>query len=212
MIPSALAIDPVPEAEARMTVGEFLVWAEAQPDGARHELVDGRIVEMQSERNRHALVKAEVWRLLRDAVLAADLPCIAFPDGVTVPVTDSHARRPDVALQCGGDIDLDAVTCESPLVLVEIASPSSARVDTTSKLAEYMGLDSVRHYLVIDPEARLAYHHSRSAAGGDIRTRILTDGAFELDPPGISLALADCFADIDRIERPDHSNERNRSR
>ena len=27
------------------------------------------------------------------------------------------------------------------------------------------------------------------------------DGAFELDPPGISVDLADCFAAIDRIER-----------
>ena len=74
-------------------------------------------------------------------------------------------------------------------------------MDTTSKLAEYMGLDSVRHYLVIDPETRLAYHHSRGSASGDILTRIVTDGAFELDPPGISVDLADCFAAIDRIGR-----------
>ncbi len=201
MTRSALAIDPVPDDKARMTVGQFLAWAEAQPDGARYELVGGRVVEMQAERNRHALVKADVWRLLADAVLAADLPCIAFPDGVTIAVDDSHARRPDVALQCDGDIDLDAVTCDRPLVLVEVASPSTARVDTTSKLAEYMGLDSVRHYLVIDPETRLAYHHSRTSAGGDILTRIVTEGSFELDPPGISLALVDCFASVDRIER-----------
>ena len=201
MTRDALATDPVPHGAARMTVGEFLAWSELQPDGTRYELVDGRAVEMQAERNRHALVKADVWRLLGDAVIAADLPCIAFPDGVTVAVSDLQARRPDVVLQCEGDIDLEAVTCDSPLVLVEIASPSTARVDTTSKLAEYMGLDSVRHYLVIDPETRLAYHHSRASAGGDILTRIVTDGAFELDPPGVSVALADCFATIDRIER-----------
>ena len=201
MARSALATDQVPDGTARMTVDEFLAWSERQPDETRHELVDGRAVEMQAERNGHALVKADVWRSLSDAALAADLPCTVFPDGVTVAVSDSHARRPDVALQCGGEIDLDAVTCDSPLVLVEIASPSTARVDTTSKLAEYMGLDSVRHYLVIDPETRIAYHHSRRSAGGDIRTRIVTDGAFELDPPGISVALVDCFAAIDRIER-----------
>ena len=120
---------------------------------------------------------------------------------MTVAVSDTHARLPDVVLQCEGDVDLDALTCDAPLVLVEIASPSTARVDTTSKLAEYMGLDSVRHYLVIDPGTRLAYHHSRASAGGDILTRIVADGAFELDPPGISIALADCFATIDRLER-----------
>ena len=201
MTRSALAFDQVPDGTARMTVDEFLAWSERQPDETRYELVDGCVVEMQAERNRHALVKARVLRLLEDAVLAADLPCTAFPDGVTVAVSDSHARRPDVVLQCEGEVDLDALTCDSPLVLVEIASPSTARVDTTSKLAEYMGLDSVRHYIVIDPETRLAYHHSRRSAGGDILTRIVSDGAFELDPPGISIALVDCFATIDRIER-----------
>ena len=203
MTRNALAIDPAPDENARMTLETFVDWSERQPDGVRYELVDGRPVEMQAERNRHALVKARVLRLLEDAVLAADLPCTAFPDGVTVPVEDLRARRPDVVLQCEGDIDLDAVTCHSPLVLVEVASPSTARVDTTVKLAEYMGLDSVRHYLVIDPEARLAYHHSRTSIGGDILTRIVTDGAFELDPPGISISLADCFATIDRLERRD---------
>jgi len=121
MIRNALVTDSVPGGKARMTVDEFLAWFERQPAETRHELVDGHAVEMQAERVRHALVKAEVWRLPGDAVIAADLPCT-----------------------------------------------------TTSKLAEYMGLDSVRHYLVIDPETRLAYHHSRACAGGDILARIVT--------------------------------------
>ena len=202
MTSAARAIDPEADDSVTMTVEEFLVWAERQSDEKRYELVDGHPVEMQSERNRHALVKARVLRVLEDAVLAADLPCTAFPDGVTVAVADDRARLPDVVLQCEGDVDLDALTCDHPLLVVEVASPSTARVDTTAKLAEYMGLDTVRHYLIIDPEARLAYHHSRAPDGEDILTRIVTDGAIELDPPGLSIRLADCFATIDRLERP----------
>ncbi len=184
-----------------MTVDEFVAWSERQPDGTRHELVDGRPVEMQAERNRHALVKAETWSLLRDAVRAAGLPCTVLPDGVTVAVDDVRARRPDVAMQCEGDVDPDALTCDAPLLLVEVASPSTAPVDTTSKLAEHMGLDSVMHCLVIDPDARLAYHHSRTSAEGDILTRIVTEGALKLEPPGISIGLAQCFAEVDLLER-----------
>ena len=201
MTRTALALDPEADAEERMTVDAFLRWSEGRPNGERHELVDGRPVEMQSEKNRHALVKADVWRLLGEAVRAADLPCTAFPDGVTVAVADDRARLPDAVLQCGGEIDLDGLTCDAPLVVVEVASPSTARVDTTAKLAEYMGLESVRHYLIVDPEARLAYHHSRVDPAGDILTRIVTDGPIALDPPGVSIALADVFATIDRLER-----------
>ena len=202
MTPTGLALDRRAGEGDRMTVEQFLAWCREQPDGSRHELVDGRPVEMQAERNRHAFVKAEVWQLLREAVRAADLPCVVFPDGATVVVDDDRARRPDVTLQCGGEIDLDAVTCDAPLVVVEVASPSTAHVDTTAKLAEYMRLASVRHYVILDPEARLAYHHSRAPAGADILTRIVTGGSIELDPPGLSFALADCFATIDRLERP----------
>ena len=198
---TALSIDAPADDGTRMTVDEFVAWSARRPDGARHELVDGRPVEMQAERNRHALVKAETWRLLRDAVRAAGLPCTVLPDGVIVAVEESRARRPDVVMQCGGGVDPDALTCDAPLLLVEVASPSTARVDTTSKLAEYMGLDSVRHYLVIDPEARLAYHHSRASPGGDILTRIVANGPLEFDPPGVSIDLAECFVEVDLLER-----------
>ena len=202
MIRTTLATGPEADAGERMTVDAFLRWSEGRPDEERHELVDGRPVEMPSERNRHALVKADVWRSLDEAVLAADLPCTAFPDGVTVAVAEDRARLPDAVLQCEGEVDLDGLTCDAPLVIVEVASPSTARVDTTAKLAEYMGLGSVRHYLIVDPEARLAYHHSRTDASGDILTRIVTDGPIALDPPGVSIDLADVFATIDRLERP----------
>lgn len=43
----------------RMTVAEFLVWAEAQPEG-RYELVDGEIIRMAPERLRHTVGKFEV--------------------------------------------------------------------------------------------------------------------------------------------------------
>ena len=201
MAPVGLAIDDTSSENVRLTVGEFVVWSERRSDGARHELVDGRPVEMQAERNSHALVKAEVWRLLRDAVRAANLPCTVLPDGVTVAVEDFRARRPDVTMQCESGVDPDALTCDAPLLLVEVASPSTARVDTTAKLAEYMSLDSIRHYVIIDPDARLAYHHSRASFGGDILTRIVTDGAIEIDPPGISIVLAACFVEVDLLER-----------
>lgn len=64
-----------------------------------------------------------------------------------------------------------------------------------------MCLDSVRHYVVIDPDARLAYHRSRASFGGDILTRLFTDGSIEIDPPGVSIALAACFVEVELLER-----------
>ena len=78
--------------------------------------------------------------------------------------------------------------------------PDGTRHELVDGLPVDMSLGSVRHYLVIDPEARLAYHHSRTSPSGDILTRIITDGAIELDPPGVSIELAECFIEVDLLE------------
>jgi len=41
--------------QRRMTVTEFLAWAEKQPKG-KYELVDGQVIAMSPERNRHVVV------------------------------------------------------------------------------------------------------------------------------------------------------------
>ena len=56
--------------QRRMTVTEFLAWAEKQPKG-RYELVDGQVIAMSPERNRHALVKFNVAGALKAAVMRA---------------------------------------------------------------------------------------------------------------------------------------------
>jgi hypothetical protein len=52
---------------------------------------------------------------------------------------------------------------------------------------------SIQHYLIVDPDKRLVIHHAR-ADGGVVNTRIATDGAIVLDPPGLVLPVAALFA------------------
>jgi Uma2 family endonuclease len=174
--------------KTRMKVDEFLAWADAQARG-RYELVDGAIVAMSPEHARHNLVKFAAARALRDAVLAAKLPCTVFTDGVAVVIDDQNAREPDASVQCGVDVDLDSMTLEVPMIVVEVASPSSERVDTETKLVDYFSVASIRHYLIIFSEKRIVVHHQRSD-GGKIETRIVRDGDIALTPPGIAVPIA----------------------
>ena len=114
-----------------MTVQEFLAWAAAQPRG-RYELVRGEVVAMAPERARHNLVKAAVFRALSDAVARAALPCTVFTDGMTVVIDNEHSREPDAAVQCNITTDSNSTILEAPLIVVEVASPSSERDDTAT--------------------------------------------------------------------------------
>jgi Uma2 family endonuclease len=111
-----------------------------------------------------------------------------FTDGMTVRIDDFTAREPDAAVQCGSIVDPDAVVLESPVILVEVVSPSSAAADTSEKLAEYFTLPSVQHYLILDPQRASVIHHARREAGL-IETRVHTGGTLRLEPPGLDLAL-----------------------
>lgn len=181
-------------APARMTAAAFIAWAMEQPDG-RWELDDGEVVAMASERSGHALVKAEAWRALSDGVRAAGLRCQVFPDGMAVVVDETTVYAPDASVRCGQPLHPEAVSFSDPVIVVEVVSPSSRALDSQRKLLGNFGLPTVRHYLVIDLHGRALVHHARDAAG-EIRTRILRDGALRLDPPGLSLEVADLFATL----------------
>ena len=179
-------------AKSKLTVDEFLPWALAQERG-RYELVDGEIVAMTPERARHVLVKTALARTLQDGVKAAGLLCTAYGDGLTVVIDQHHSREPDASVQCGTPVDLDSLVLDAPLIVCEVTSPSSERDDSGLKLVEYFSVPSIVHYLIVRPEQQVVIHHQR-ALNGEIRTRIVSDGAISLDPPGFTIPVAPILA------------------
>jgi Uma2 family endonuclease len=173
--------------KVRMKVDEFLAWSARLPDD-RYELVDGEIVAMTRDSVRHNRTKFAAARALEDAVREAGLPCVVLIDGVGVAINDNTLRTPDVLVQCGAEPDPDALVIESPLIVVEVVSPSSERDDIEAKLVDYFSVASIRHYLIVFSEKRVVVHHQRNE-GGDIATRIAHDGDVALNPPGMTVPV-----------------------
>ena len=175
----------------RMTVDEFLAWAETQPE--RYELHRGEVYVMSPENAGHAETKLAIHAALLAGIRTAGLACYVLPDGMTVRIDDKTGYEPDAIVYCGPKIARSAVEVPNPLIIVEVLSPSTRNVDLSVKLAGYFRLPSVAHYLIVDPAQPLILHHSRG--GGDsILTRVVTDGSIVLDPPGMGLAVADIYA------------------
>lgn len=178
--------------DGRMTTDEFLAWAEGRP--GRYELIDGQVIAMSPERVRHAEVKAAAYLSLRSAIRHAGLPCRAMPDGMTVRIDDHTAFEPDALVYCGERADPRAVEIPNPVIVVEVVSPGTRSVDQGAKLRGYFRVASVAHYLILYPDNGLVVHHARG--GGDvIATRMISEGTFTLDPPGLTLSVADLFSE-----------------
>ena len=173
----------------RMTVDEFLAWAEEQPRG-RFELLDGTPIAMSPERVRHLEAKLAAVVALSQAIARAGIPCRALPDGATVRINDRTAYEPDALVYCGKPLGGDDIEITNPVIVVEVTSPSSKNIDAGAKVAGYFAVASVHHYLIIDAKARRIIHHKRGT-GDLIETRILSDGPFRLDPPGLETSVAE---------------------
>jgi Uma2 family endonuclease len=176
-------------AAKRMTVPEYVAWAQRQPDG-RCELVHGVPVARPRQPAEHAETKAAVCLALRTAVLRAGLRCHALPDGMSVPIDDETVYEPDTLVYCGPKVPNGTIFIETPVIVVEVVSPSGEAVDTGDKLVGYFKVPSVAHYLIVYPLQRVVTHHARGA-GDLIETRIRADGELSLDPPGLSLTVAE---------------------
>jgi len=178
-------------AKPRMSVDEFLAWAEGRP--GRWELLHGEIIKMSPETVRHAEIKALVHAALLSAVRRSRLACHVLPDGVLVRIDQTTAYEPDAQVYCGEKLQGTALEVPNPVIVVEVLSPSTQHVDVSQKLAGYFRLPSVAHYLIVDPTQPTVIHHARGT-GDTIATRVVTEGSIALDPPGIALSLADIYA------------------
>jgi Uma2 family endonuclease len=146
---------------------------------------------MAPERAGHAEVKFAVQTALRTAIRKA-APCHMLPDGMTVRIDAHTAHEPDALVYCGEKLPVSAIEVSSPVIVVEVLSPSTRRIDASAKLAGYFSISSVQHYLIIDPDRGLVIHHARGARDV-LATRIMHEGSIALAPPGIEVAVGDFF-------------------
>ncbi len=70
-------------------------------------------------------------------------------------------------------------------------SPSTQSIDFADQLADYFRVASIQHYLIARTRRREVIHHSR--AGAAVVTRIINLGTIRLDPPGVTIDLADIY-------------------
>jgi len=173
-----------------MAVDDFLVWAEAQE--GRWELHDGVAKRITPERHAHVRTKSDASLALRFAARRAGCDCEIFGSGPGVQVDERTVYSPDGAIVCGPKQPDDAILLVNLIGVVEVLSPDTAAIDHGRKLSGYFSLPSLEHYLILDPDRRVAIHHKRGQ-GDAIETRVLTGGLARLDPPGFEVAVEALF-------------------
>jgi Uma2 family endonuclease len=132
--------------------GDFTVAdIDALPEstGMRYELVDGVLIvsPSPSPSHRHQLLIGSLGDVLKGAC-PPDL--VVIPAGQDVRTGDRTNLVPDLLVERLIDIDLDDHVAAAPVLVVEVISPSSRRIDIGLKREVYaqMGVPS---YWVLHP-------------------------------------------------------------
>jgi len=177
-----------------LTVDQFQAWAVRQEEG-KYELIDGAVIKWAPQNWGRTKARMQAWFLLREAVALAALPFFVAPSGPMVRVSDRTAFAPDALVALLPEPALDSLEIPNAIIIVEGLSPSTARLDATTKLRGYFQVPRIQHYLIVDPEDRTVTHHKRGT-GTALETHIVGEEFLALDPPGIEIRIGDLFAPV----------------
>jgi Uma2 family endonuclease len=173
------------------TLDEFRAWHERQPDV--WEFIDGVPKLMAPGSMAHTLIKSNTHLALAQAVQGTG--CRALVDGAIIEVEGS-SLIPDVVVTCS-ELDFTTPRVDDPIIVVEVLSPSNEKDDVGRKLALYLKISSLRHYLVIHQDRRLVVHHQRrDDLDGAFLTTIAPPDPLRLDPPSVEIPLAAIYEGV----------------
>jgi len=116
-------------------------------------LIDGRIYGTSGKSPAHARVGGNIFAVLHAKLRGTG--CRPFNSGMGVRVTDTDVRYPDVSVSCGNPATPEreqARVLTDLVVIVEVLSASTVRVDEGARLGQYRALPSVDAIVFVDPE------------------------------------------------------------
>jgi Uma2 family endonuclease len=143
-------------AVTQMSAEEFLEWGLHQE--LRYELVDGVAVAMAGAKLQHDQIVSNIHGMLYN--LMRGQRCRYFTADVAVRIPAGNVRRPDAGIDCGA-FDPGATTAVTPVLVLEVLSPSTRDFDMFGKLEEYKTVSTLTHIVIVDPDTPQVFHWSR---------------------------------------------------
>ena len=123
------------------------------PDGQRAELIDGKVYYMAPSTRNHQRIVGELFATIREHIRRnngkgeVDIA----PFGVFIDADDKNYLEPDISVILDAN-KLDERGCNgAPDWIIEVVSPSSRRIDYTTKLFNYRSA-GVREYWLVDAD------------------------------------------------------------
>lgn len=146
-----------------ISVADYLAGEESSR--IKYEYVDGRVFAMAGGRNVHNRIASRVLGSLYRQLSGS--PCEAFNSDTKIRVRKeehTYFYYPDAAIVCQSNPDNDTFQ-DQPVLIVEVVSESTRRVDEGEKRDHYLSIDSLQAYVLLEQDRPAAVVYHRHADG-----------------------------------------------
>ncbi len=165
---------------------------EEQSD-VKHEYLNGVVHAMAGGTLGHSIITQKI--LLALGTRLRGKQCRPFGSDAAVHFSQAHDERyyyPDATVTCG-PFDPAARAIETPVVIFEVLSPSTARIDRTEKKDAYLACKSLQHYILVEPDRVEAVIYTREGEGWKTTFYNELTDALSLSAIEVSLPLAEIY-------------------
>ncbi len=157
----------------------------------KYEYIDGAVYAMAGASKNHQRITGNVSREFGNQL--KNTPCESFASDVKVKV-GSKFFYPDVMVVCDDDSD-NAYYTENPVIIVEVLSKSTRRMDETAKKFAYQTLPTLKEYVLIEQDF-VDVEVCRRSEGWISRHYFMGDSV-TFESVDLTLSVADIYERVD---------------
>jgi Uma2 family endonuclease len=151
----------LPKFRTKISVEDYLESEKHSP--IRHEFVEGEIFAIAGASDNHARISGNIFVAL--SLHLRNSPCEPFSNDIKVRVRTNVYYYPDVLVSCEQSPENPHFRY-NPILIIEVISKSTERVDRTEKVFLYQQLSSLQEYVVVDQYRMEVQVHRRQENGG----------------------------------------------
>jgi Uma2 family endonuclease len=183
------------------TQDQFLSWIEKQD--RRYEFDGMQPVAMTGRTVNHGDVQRNLTVALATRLRGGSCRNDGPDNGVAT--VGKTIRYPDGLITCSRQ-EGTSLLISGVVVIFEVISPKSRRMDLVTKVCEYAAVDSIRRYVTIDSTSLVVLVMERQEPRTGWSTSILSDGdTVKIPEVGIEIPVTDIYEGLTSSEDEAHS-------
>jgi Uma2 family endonuclease len=145
----------------------------------------------------HTKIIGNLYFELRSQIQRNTLPYEVFPDGLHIFVQPENYRIADATLTERPAVFNEANQLTNPLVLFEVASPSTIRKDHGIKLRQYTQIESLHAYVLLAQDEKLVEYYIRNNEIWQYAYLMGEGAILALNALNLNLSVDALYADVD---------------